>query len=111
MREGRRRRAPRRFAAFLDEVGWTADDIDKTFCHQVGVAHRKLMFEVARARRGDRLCDGRYLGNTGSVALPMTAALGIESGHLATTITSRCWASARASTSLMLAVDWQRSWR
>ncbi|MEA1949986.1 MAG: 3-oxoacyl-ACP synthase III, partial [Planctomycetota bacterium] len=33
------------FEDFLDELDWTRDDIDRTFCHQVGRAHRKLTFE------------------------------------------------------------------
>ncbi|MCA9248946.1 MAG: 3-oxoacyl-ACP synthase III, partial [Planctomycetales bacterium] len=33
------------YATFLAEAGWMPDDIDKTFCHQVGLAHRKRMLE------------------------------------------------------------------
>ena len=34
------------FAAFLAEVGWDRDQIDKTFCHQVGSGHRKRMLDA-----------------------------------------------------------------
>jgi 3-oxoacyl-[acyl-carrier-protein] synthase-3 len=33
------------FKAFLDESGLSPDELDKTFCHQVGAGHRKLMLE------------------------------------------------------------------
>jgi len=32
------------FSDFLAELDWAADSIDKTFCHQVGKAHHKLLF-------------------------------------------------------------------
>ena len=38
------------FEAFLSEVDWEVPDLDKTFCHQVGIAHRKGMLESLRAR-------------------------------------------------------------
>ena len=65
------------FADFLAEINWDAAEIDKTFCHQVGRAHQKLLFE-RWARSGDRLSDDPPAGNTGSVALPTAAAIGIE---------------------------------
>src|SRR5262249_23917309 len=33
------------FAQLLDLAGWSASDVGKTACHQVGSAHRKLMLE------------------------------------------------------------------
>ena len=70
------------FAAFLDEMDWAADDIQKTFCHQVGRAHQRLLFESLGLEPRIDYSTLEYLGNTGSVALPMTAAIGIENGHL-----------------------------
>src|SRR6185437_1696062 len=34
------------FREFLDELGWERSQVDKTFCHQVGVAHRRLLFDA-----------------------------------------------------------------
>ena len=70
------------FAGFLDEMGWQAGEVQKTFCHQVGRAHQRLLFESLGLDPGIDLSTFEYLGNTGSVALPMTAAIGIESGRL-----------------------------
>jgi len=70
------------FAEFLDEMGWTADDIHRTFCHQVGRAHQKLLFEALGLNPAIDFTTVDFLGNTGSVALPVTTAIGIERGCL-----------------------------
>ncbi|MBN1591571.1 MAG: 3-oxoacyl-ACP synthase III, partial [Pirellulales bacterium] len=70
------------FEKFCRHLGWKPSDIDKTFCHQVGSAHRKLLFETLGLRPEIDYATVEWLGNTGSVALPMTASLGIENGHV-----------------------------
>lgn len=72
--------AQENFADFLKELDWTTDTIDRTFCHQVGRVHqletlRRLGLEVEKD-----FATYPTLGNTGSVALPMSAAIGIEQG-------------------------------
>jgi acyl-CoA:acyl-CoA alkyltransferase len=70
------------FDDFLAELGWQREDINKTFCHQVGKAHQKMMFESLGLDPQIDYPTLEYLGNTGSVAAPMTAAIGIENGRL-----------------------------
>lgn len=70
------------FAEFLNELGWQAADIQKTFCHQVGRAHQRLLFESLGLSPEIDFSTFDYLGNTGSVAMPITAAIGIEGGRL-----------------------------
>jgi 3-oxoacyl-[acyl-carrier-protein] synthase-3 len=70
------------FERFLRNLGWTRQDIDRTFCHQVGVAHQKLMFERLALNPEIDYATFPWLGNTGSAALPVTMALGAENGHL-----------------------------
>ena len=70
------------FAAFLEEMKWQAGDIQKTFCHQVGRAHHRLLFESLGLDQRIDFSTFEHLGNTGAVALPMAASLGIESGHV-----------------------------
>jgi len=70
------------FERFLAETGWTHNDIDKTFCHQVGRAHEKLLFETLNLPPELNFSTLEYLGNTGSTALPTAAAIGIESGFV-----------------------------
>jgi len=70
------------FAEFLHGMSWRAEDIQRTFCHQVGRAHRKLLFESLGLRPDIDYSTFETLGNTGSVALPITAAMGIADGQV-----------------------------
>jgi acyl-CoA:acyl-CoA alkyltransferase len=70
------------FDDFLVEMGWQRSNINKTFCHQVGKAHQKLLFETLGLELKIDYSTLEYLGNTGSVAAPTTAAIGIENGWI-----------------------------
>jgi 3-oxoacyl-[acyl-carrier-protein] synthase-3 len=70
------------FDDFLAAQGWSRDELDKTFCHQVGIAHRRLMFEELALDPVVDFATVEWLGNTGSAALPVTMALGLEQGHV-----------------------------
>jgi 3-oxoacyl-[acyl-carrier-protein] synthase-3 len=70
------------FASFLEEMNWKAEDIQKTFCHQVGRAHQKLLFETLGLNERIDFTTFEFLGNTGTVALPTAAAIGLEKGHV-----------------------------
>ncbi len=97
------------FEQFLDEMGWSADDVDKTFCHQVGRAHRKLMLEAFEIDPAIDYTTLETLGNTGSVALPMAAAVGIADGHLQTDDRVGLLGIGSGINVVMLGLDWQRS--
>jgi len=68
------------FPQFLHAVGWEASQIDRTFCHQVGRAHQRALFDALGLPISIDFPTVSFLGNTGAVALPVTAALGIEQG-------------------------------
>jgi 3-oxoacyl-[acyl-carrier-protein] synthase-3 len=70
------------FANFLSETGWSREEISKTICHQVGSAHRKLLLKTLGLDAERDFTTYETLGNTGSVALPITLAKAIETGHL-----------------------------
>jgi acyl-CoA:acyl-CoA alkyltransferase len=70
------------FAAFLEEMRWQPGDIQKTFCHQVGRAHHRLVFDSLGLDQRIDFATYEYLGNTGAAALPTAASLGIEQGHV-----------------------------
>jgi acyl-CoA:acyl-CoA alkyltransferase len=59
-------------------LGWENENVDRTFCHQVGSAHRKLLFQSLGLDLSRDFSTFETLGNTGSVALPMTMAMGLE---------------------------------
>jgi 3-oxoacyl-[acyl-carrier-protein] synthase-3 len=108
MREGVQAAVPA-FDAFLDEMGWSRDEISKTFCHQVGVAQRKLLFEALGLEPAIDFTTLEFLGNTGSAALPITAALGIERGHLSANDRVAMMGIGSGINVLMLGVEWQRA--
>jgi 3-oxoacyl-[acyl-carrier-protein] synthase-3 len=69
------------FSQFLDQAGWSASDVNKTACHQVGSAHRKLMLDEFGLEPKIDFVTYPCLGNTGAAALPVTLAVGTEEGH------------------------------
>ena len=107
LREGVRT-ARETFERFRQTLGWEVDDIDKTFCHQVGRAHRKLLFETLGLDQAIDYSTVERLGNTGSVALPITAALGIENGRLARGDRVALLGIGSGINVVMLGVEWHR---
>jgi 3-oxoacyl-[acyl-carrier-protein] synthase-3 len=96
------------FERFLADAGWEADEIDRTFCHQVGLAHKKLMFESLQLDPAIDFSTVEKLGNTGAAALPVTMALGIEQGRVQTGDRVAMLGIGSGINCLMLAVEWQR---
>jgi 3-oxoacyl-[acyl-carrier-protein] synthase-3 len=96
------------FDDFLNELHWTRDDIQKTFCHQVGRAHHRLLFESLGLNQQIDYPTFAYLGNTGSAALPMTTAIGIENGHLQQGDHVALLGIGSGINVIMLAIDWQK---
>ena len=72
--------ARRLFPLFLDELGWTREDIAHYFCHQVGKAHQKLLYETLEIDFSRDFSTLEYTGNTGSAALPTALSIGLEQG-------------------------------
>jgi len=71
--------------AFLDELGW-AKGVERTVCHQVGRSHRETILRSIGVPEENDFVAYEYLGNTGTVALPIAAALAgerefLEAGH------------------------------
>jgi 3-oxoacyl-[acyl-carrier-protein] synthase-3 len=97
------------FDALLDEMRWSRADINKSFCHQVGTTHRRMMFEAMQLDLDIDHPTVESLGNTGSVALPTAMALGIENGHLEQDDHVALLGIGSGINCLMLAVDWQRA--
>ena len=97
------------FVQFLDECHWQGQDVDKTICHQVGVAHRKLLFEALELDPSIDYATLEWLGNTGAAALPLTLALAAESGHLAEKDRLALLGIGSGINCQMVGVEWQKS--
>ena len=63
---------------FSQKEGWRGDDIDRFFCHQVGSAHAKLLFESLGLSPDKNFETLAILGNVGSVSAPITMAMAME---------------------------------
>ncbi|MDR0328889.1 MAG: 3-oxoacyl-ACP synthase III [Planctomycetaceae bacterium] len=97
------------FERFLSETGWTRDDIDRTFCHQVGRAHQKLLFEALDLPPELNFSTLEYLGNTGSAALPTAAAIGIETGSIPNGSQLALLGIGSGINVVMLGIEWQQT--
>ena len=68
----------RTWEAFLPELGWTPEQVDRVVCHQVGSAHQATILETLGILREKDFTTFEFLGNMGTVSLPLTAALAAE---------------------------------
>jgi 3-oxoacyl-[acyl-carrier-protein] synthase-3 len=74
--------APDTWEATKQELGWRNSDVDKVFTHQVSTVHGKLLFKTLGLDEAKNFSTVEYLGNIGSVSLPITMAIGIDQGCL-----------------------------
>ena len=95
------------FNDFLRESRWSLEQLDKTCCHQVGEAHRKQMLAALNIDPHKDFATLEWLGNTGSVALPLTTAIAAERGHIQTNDKVGLLGIGSGINCLMLAIDWQ----
>ena len=72
--------AARAWPRFLDEVGWSADGVGRIVTHQVGSAHRRLLFETLALDPARDFPTVETLGNVGSVSLPLSLSAALEAG-------------------------------
>ncbi|MCP4698735.1 MAG: 3-oxoacyl-ACP synthase III [Gammaproteobacteria bacterium] len=66
----------RTWEAFLKEMGWQG--VDRTVCHQVGSGHRDTILPLLAVPEEHDFVAYEFLGNTGTVALPMAAGIADE---------------------------------
>lgn len=59
-------------------LGWTNRQVDRIYCHQVGEAHRNRLYDALRLDPANDFSTFDFLGNVGSVSLPVTMAMGLE---------------------------------
>jgi 3-oxoacyl-[acyl-carrier-protein] synthase-3 len=70
------------FDALTSGLNWAAASIDKVVCHQVGGAHRAGILQTIGVPEEKDFSTYEYLGNIGTVSLPLTAAIADERGFL-----------------------------
>ena len=67
---------------FLAEMGWTAANLERVICHQVGSGHQDAILKTLGIPKEKDFTTFRFLGNMGTAALPVTAAIAEERGVL-----------------------------
>jgi 3-oxoacyl-[acyl-carrier-protein] synthase-3 len=97
------------FKRFLTQACWKREDVDKTICHQVGVAHRKLLFEALELNTSIDYSTFEILGNTGAAALPITLAMSAEAKHVQPGNRVALLGIGSGINCQMLAVEWHGS--
>ncbi len=70
--------AAKTFRAFMKKTGWPANKPDKIICHQVGSSHQKTILNAIGIPAEKDFTTFQYLGNIGTVSLPITAAIASE---------------------------------
>jgi acyl-CoA:acyl-CoA alkyltransferase len=96
----------RTWNAFLGRVGWAADTVDKIICHQVGASHRDSILKALGISEEKEFSTYPFLGNMGTVSLPLTAALAEEREFLRPGDRVGFLGIGSGLNCLMLGVDW-----
>lgn len=97
----------RTFEQLLAE-GYSRSDFDATVCHQVGAVHRNLMLESLQLPKETDVSTFRWLGNTGSVALPTALSLGLLSGQIQASQQVALLGIGSGINSVMMSTRWVR---
>jgi acyl-CoA:acyl-CoA alkyltransferase len=91
------------WTAFTGEQG---NKFTRYICHQVGRTHRRKLYETLGLDEAKDFSTFEYLGNTGSVALPITLAKSIEAGAVRESDRIGLLGIGSGLNCLMLAVEW-----
>jgi len=63
---------------FLDTMQWRTEDVDKIICHQVGSGHQETILKSIGVPAEKDFPTYPFLGNIGTVSLPLSAAIAEE---------------------------------
>jgi acyl-CoA:acyl-CoA alkyltransferase len=96
----------RTWNAFLQRLGWAANTVDKVICHQVGASHRDSILKALGIAEEKEFSTYPFLGNMGTVSLPLTAALAEEREFLRPGDRVGFLGIGSGLNCLMLGVDW-----
>jgi len=98
--------AARTFRLFRDELGWEREAIDRVVTHQVGSAHRRLLFETLGLHPAIDFPTVETLGNVGSASLPLGFSLALHAGHIEAGQRVAMLGIGSGLNCLMLGVEW-----
>ena len=91
---------------FSSVSGWQANDIDRFFCHQVGSAHARMLFDRLGLQSERNYETLSFLGNVGSVSAPITMAMAIEEKAFSSGQKAAMLGIGSGINCMMLGIDW-----
>ena len=94
------------YRAFKQELDWSDPLPDKVICHQVGSAHQRTILESIGIDESKDFTTYRFLGNIGTVSLPITAAIAAERDFLRSGDKVGFLGIGSGLNCVMLGIDW-----
>ena len=94
------------FKAFRNELNWSNDQPDKIICHQVGATHQRNLLDALGMQADKDFSTFEYLGNIGTVSLPITAAIAAKRQFLSKNDLVGLLGIGSGLNCLMLGVEW-----
>ena len=91
---------------FLGEMGWDPAQVDRVICHQVGSGHQDAILSSLQVAKDKDFTTYRFLGNMGTAALPVTAAIADERGVLKAGQRVAFLGIGSGLTCLMMGLEW-----
>ena len=94
------------FDALLKELSWDREQVDRTISHQVGKSHQQSIMKALGLASNIDFPTYPYLGNMGTVSLPLSAAIAEEQGFLKTGDRVSFMGIGSGLNCMMLGVQW-----
>jgi len=98
--------AGRTYKKFLSELEWSHRSIERVITHQVGVAHRRMLFETVGLDTRLDFPTVETLGNIGSVSLPLSFSMAQEADWIQTGQRVAMLGIGSGLNCMMLGLDW-----
>ena len=94
------------YSAFKKALSLSDDKPDKIICHQVGATHQNTILESLGIPKEKDFTTFQFLGNIGTVSLPITAAIAMERGFFIPDDTVGFFGIGSGLNCLMLGIQW-----
>lgn len=91
---------------FLGELSWNDSPPDKFICHQIGLANQQAIHKALNIHPEQDYSSFEMLGNMGSAALPVTAALATQNNFLTKNDRVGFLGIGSGLNCLMLGIEW-----
>jgi len=98
--------AKKTWKIFSADQYWQGENIDSFFCHQVGSAHAKLLFDSLSLDPAKNFETLESLGNVGSVSAPITMAMAMDQSVFRPGHKGAILGIGSGINCMMLGIDW-----